>query len=145
MIPNRLQSALQVTKWFQNVISLDPDNSPGLNRKRIITGSNIIIILAKNYPMSKKSPTLFLIFHLQPVAICLAPPITSSANGTFKVCHLSRKWSSRTRISSLINKETGIHMGKWSKGLQAKRLSECYDMAGAGKKKKSGTLHFSRA
>ena len=56
----------------------------GPDRKRIIIGPNIVMILAKNYPMSKKSRTLFLTFHLMPVAICLASPITASANGNLR-------------------------------------------------------------
>lgn len=45
------------------------------------------MIPAKNYPMPKKSPALFLSFH----PIRLVPPITSSAHRTFKSCQLSRK------------------------------------------------------
>lgn len=62
----------------------------GPDRKIIIIGPVVVMTLAKQELSCAKGITN-LVPDLQATAICLAPPITSSANGTIQACHFSKQ------------------------------------------------------
>ena len=57
---------------FRILPHLIPTPVHGPDKKQIIIGPNTVVTLAKNYTVSKKSPTLFLIFY--PMLLSLVWP-----------------------------------------------------------------------
>ena len=101
---------LQSTFRILPHLILTPVHGP--DKKQFIIGPNTVVTLAKNYPVSKKSPTLFLIFY--PILLSLVWPLlpfclqirllrfgTSQGNS-----------SQESKTSCFTKRKTGTDVGK---------------------------------